>query len=123
MVCWRLLYVPFYPLQQLRKIHGAGLPRYFMPVIKQDKRWNTADSESFSRLLRHLGIQFRQPRTGFQLSGGLLIRRRHHFAGTAPGCPEIDHHRNIAAGQLLAEIAVIQLQGTTGKQPLLAFSA
>src|SRR5256885_16584844 len=53
----------------------------------------------------------------------LLEGRRHHAAGAAPGRPEIDHHRRLAAPHMPGKALRIQRHGLTGDQRLVAAAA
>ena len=58
-----------------------------------------------------------------QLGSGLFIGRRHHAAGAAPGRPEIDQHRQLAARDVPFEVGRTQVGRMAGEQRLVATAA
>jgi hypothetical protein len=57
------------------------------------------------------------------LRGCLFKGRCHHFAGAAPGRPEIDQYRDIAAFDVFLEAAGSQFQRVAAEQAVVAFAA
>ena len=111
------------PAHDIRCTHGASLARDLASVPEQGQRGYALYAEPGGDSLFVLGVEFGGPDTGFQLRGRLLERRGHHFARAAPGCPEIDHNGDVAAGDMLLECAAIQFQWMGGKQPAMALAA
>jgi len=70
-----------------------------------------------------LGIELGQLHLGLQVARGLGKGRRHLQARAAPGGPEIHHHRQVAAADVLVERGRIQRHGRSGKQGLVATAA
>jgi hypothetical protein len=51
----------------------------------------------------------------FHLRGYIPEVRSHHFAGSAPGCPEINHQGDVIAAQMFLEALIGQLDGLANK--------
>ncbi len=95
-----------------RTRHPGELPS----LRKQDHRGDAADTELGRDRLLLFGIDLEQAHSRFQLCRRLLECRRHHPAGTAPGRPEIDQQRDIAARQLGLKFRCTGLQGLAGEK-------
>ena len=62
------------------------------------KREAVRSAAWFAQRRRGLGVDLGDAEPRLELPGGLLVGRRHHAAGTAPGRPEVDDHRNGVGG-------------------------
>jgi hypothetical protein len=91
--------------------------------MEQCQRWNTTNIELRSELLLGFGIYLEQSNFGLQLGCRLRKCRRHHFAGPAPGCPEINQQWNLVALDMLFESGRRHLQRLSVKQRFVTFTA
>ena len=110
--------IRLYPSNDIRRAHSARLARHFLAVLEQDERWNTLNTEPGGNILFNLSIEFRKPGRCFELCRRLLKCRRHHFAGPAPGRPEIHDDRNIIATDVFVEITPSELRWAAAEQGL-----
>jgi hypothetical protein len=74
-------------------------------------------------LLLGFGIYLEQSNFGFQLGRRLLKRWRHHFAGPAPGRPEINQQWNLVTLDMLFESGRCDFQRLSVKQRIVTFAA
>ncbi|CAI8790913.1 protein of unknown function [Methylocaldum szegediense] len=111
------------PVHDVARAHGSGLAGHFPAVVEQDQRGNAANAEARSENRFFLGVGFGEAEARFQLARRFFERRRHHAAGTAPGCPEINQQRNIAACGKEVEIGCRESDGVAFEQALSTASA
>ena len=111
------------PANDICRTHGSRLARHFTPLMEQCQGWNAANIELRSKLLLGFGIDLEQAYPGLELGGGLLKRRRHHLAGSAPGRPEIHQQRDLVTLDMFLESRRCYLQRLSVKQRLVTFAA
>ena len=111
------------PAHDVLRAHGACLAGDLTSALEQGERRNAADTELRGQVGLSLGVHLCQPDPGFELARGLLKLRRHHLARPAPGRPEIDQQRQIAALHVARERRRGQLDGLAREQGLLAAAA
>jgi hypothetical protein len=93
--------------------------------VEEHKRGNTGDAKPLSDAGQRFGVHFRHQPSSSSFGCDFDQLRRHHFAGTAPGRPEIHEHRKTGApcdrGELLIGLNIDGLRYTG--QFRLAFAA
>ena len=99
------------PARELPRVHCACLARDLLPASKYDQRRNAADIEACCRRRLILGIQFGESKIRLEFARSGFEKWRHGDARTAPRCPEIDDQRQVAAPDVLIEVARGQSQG------------
>ena len=93
-----------YPAHDVGSTHRARLSGDLAATAKQCQRRNTAYTEARAERLLGLGVDLGQANARLEFARRLFELWRHHFAGPAPGRPEIDQHRNISAADVPIEI-------------------
>jgi len=101
--------VRLYPAHDIGSTHGARLTSDFPSVPEQHQRRDTANIDACCGGPLILGVQLRKPQLRLQFGSGLLERRRHHFARPAPGRPEIDDNRDVAAVNVFLKTPIGEL--------------
>jgi hypothetical protein len=91
------------PCDDACHVHRAGLTRDFLPILEEGQCGNAADVVCRCEIARFLGVDLGDAEIGLESLRGLFIRWRHGAAGTAPGRPEIDQHRDVVARDVLRE--------------------
>jgi hypothetical protein len=94
------------PVAQFVRVHCAGLAGDFTTIFENDERGDTANIETAGSVRIRIGIEFRETHGRFELFCDPLKVRRHHFAGPAPFCPEIDYDRDAAAFYVCGKTAI-----------------
>jgi hypothetical protein len=83
----------------LRAAESRGVPVEDATATPEERKgWNRSNPETFSELRYGLGVDLHDEPLACCLFGHLLEFRRHHAAGTAPGGPEVDDHRQRGPG-------------------------
>src|SRR5688572_19089383 len=84
------------PLHELRKRERARVARDLAAFAEDDERRNAANPETTRELRLGFGIHLGEADARCKLLRCLLVGGCHHPARTAPRCPEIDDHRQVA---------------------------
>ena len=111
------------PLDQLGLIERTGHAGNFTALVKGDQRRDATDAKAAGQLGRFFRIQLRQTKVGFELHGCGLELRCHHFAGPAPGGPEIHHDRRFILVQKFLKTLLVEIHGVPREQGALALAA
>src|SRR5678816_2379797 len=77
---------------------------HFRAVAEQDERRDGAYRVAGGERLLLVDIDLHEARLAGELGGRLREHRRHRPAGTAPGRPEIDDHRQLRAREQIVEL-------------------
>ena len=111
------------PAHNILSCQSAGLPRYFVPVSKQNQSRDAADT--VLRAQRLLGIRVHLGYTDqwFQHCGGLHEGWGHHLAWPAPRRPEIHYQRYIVVVHVSCECRRGELYRMAREQRLVALPA
>ena len=110
------------PVAQIVRVHCAGLAGDFTTVFENDERGNTADVETTGSVRVRIGIELREAHGRFELFCDPLKVRRHHFAGPAPFCPEIDYDWDAAAFYVRGKTAIGEFDRPACEQWLFALT-
>ena len=111
------------PVCQRIRVHCAGLTSDFAAVFEYDESGNATDIETGGRVWIRLRIELRKADVWFEIASDAREVRRHHFAGPAPVCPEVDYDRNTAAFHVRGKIGVVESDRFAGEQRLFALAA
>ncbi len=84
----------FEPASHLRSADETGLLEHRPAVAEYEEVRYARDAVTRRKRRLALGIYFEHERLTGHLARQSFDFRRGHAAGTAPGCPEIDQHRN-----------------------------
>src|SRR5215203_2336911 len=87
-----------HPLFDAGGVHQAGLAGDLLAMAEQDHGRDPLDAEAAGKLLLLVSVDLGEPHPGLELARRLLELRRHHLAGPAPWCPEVDQQRDVALG-------------------------
>jgi hypothetical protein len=112
-----------HPAHDIVRSHGSGLARNLYAIAKQDQRRNATDTIFTCNGLCLLGIKLGQAQPRFQPGCSLFKCGRHHLARPAPRRPEVDHHGDVTAFDVLPEAAGTQRHRMSCEQALFALAA
>lgn len=118
----RLLQAGGDPALDADGVHGAGLALDFSAAHEQDQRGDAADVEALAEGGFVLGVDLGEAHGGHG-GGGLGEGRGHHLAGAAPWRPEVHHHRNVVARDVLLGVVYCQPHWLAAEQRLVALAA
>ena len=107
----------------LNCLQGTRLARLLATVLQSHQGRDAANAEPARRVGIVVTVDLDQHGAPLQLLGSQIEMRRHPDAGAAPGCPEVDQHRQLGALGEEIEIGIGQFDGPTIEQFLLAASA
>ena len=113
----------FYPRLNLSGRHGSRRASDFLALAEQDKAWHGLDGVAGRDGALRLGIHFGQDDLSLQRGGGQSEGRRHHFARSAPGCPEVDEHGQGGAGGEALKGLIRELDWMTRQEGRCTFGA
>ena len=100
-----------------------GIARDFPTALEQREGRDAAYAVPGGQFLRLFGVELGNPHCRFELPGRLFVGWRHRPAGPAPGRPEIDQDREIAASDLFFETGGVEFRRFSAKHRLAAFTA
>lgn len=119
---WSLRILP-YPANNVGGAHGSRLTCNLAAIPENDHRRDTPDTVLRGDVLFGVRVQFDESGTGSKLGRCLRKRGRHHLAWPAPGCPEVDDHRDVVARNVSTKIGASQLRRMRREQRLSALAA
>jgi hypothetical protein len=112
-----------HPSDDVRRTHGARLPRYLPTVSEQRYRRDALNPKLGGNALFGVCIEFTEPDPGLQLGRRLLECRRHHLARSAPGRPKVHKHWNVVAIDMFLKITGSEFYRARGKQRIVTLAA
>ena len=115
--------VVLHPAHDVCRAHGTRLARYFMPIPEQGQCGNAANIEPRAQVGHGFSVYLDQPDVWLQLCRCLHIGRCHGTAGTAPGGPKIDQHRDLVAADVFVKRRFVERCRVPVKQRLFAAAA
>jgi hypothetical protein len=98
----------FNPAAQGSSVYRSRMTGGDLPLPENEEGGNALDPELGRKLRFGFYIDFHKAGSWLELLGGCLKYRGHCAAGPTPGSPEICHHRNVIAGQVLLEACTAQ---------------
>ena len=94
-----------------------------MPTRIEQHGRNTPYAQTSGNALFDLGIELDQAHLGFEDAGRSFEGRRHHAAGAAPCCPDINQNRNVGSAGLPFEHGGIGVERFAAEQHVTALAA
>lgn len=119
---WSLRILP-YPSNDVGGAHGSRLTCNLAAILKNDHRRDAPDTMLCGDVLFGVRVEFDESGTGGKLGRCLLERGRHHLAWPAPGCPEVDDHRDVVTRNVSLKSGASQLRRMRREQRLSALAA